>query len=125
MTPRGVDTEAVLVAHLRATVGPYVSTRTPNPLPLPYIKVTRTGGGRDDLVVDASTHLVQVWANPAADSPADLPLDVQAALWAAEGHTVRGVHLVEVACTNPASLPDPDTGAARYVMTCTVTAHTI
>ena len=125
MIPRGVDIEAVLVAHLGAVLGCRVATEVPNPRPERLVKVTRTGGTRVSRVVDTSTVAVEVWPPPTARSPAEMALDTQQALWALEGHEVGGVFVVAVGCRNPVYMPDPDTDAARYVMAAEVTVHAI
>lgn len=125
MTSRGVDIEAVLVAHLGAALGCRVATEVPNPRPERLVKVTRTGGARVERVVDTSTVVVEVWPPPTTRSPAEMALDAQQALWALEGHEVGGVFVVAVECRNPVCMPDPDTDAARYVMTAEVTVHAI
>ena len=59
--------EATLVTYLSPRLGVHVGTRVPEKRPATHVRVTRTGGGRGNLVQENPTVLVECWA---ADSVA-------------------------------------------------------
>jgi hypothetical protein len=56
-----MDIEEQVVSFL-VTRGFVASTDVPNPRPAKFVTVERTGGGRDNIVVDRPTVAIQSWA---------------------------------------------------------------
>ncbi len=83
-----------------------------------FVLVRRVGGTRARFLDIASLD-VQVWHR--TDTQAHDLIDlVSGLIWLAEGvGPIRGVSYA----TSPAFAPDPDSGAARYLMTATVTVR--
>ncbi len=83
-----------------------------------FVLVRRVGGTRARFLDTASVD-VQVWHR--TDTQAHDLIDlVSGLIWLAEGvGPIRGVTYT----TSPAFVPDPDSGAARYLMTATITVR--
>lgn len=71
--------EAALVAYLSGALDVSVHADVPNPRPDLLVTVGRTGGGKEQLVIDKPTVAVQCWA-PTRSQAADLALEAEAAM---------------------------------------------
>lgn len=130
------DIEKLTVAYLRADsgvaamVGTEVSTRLPNPLVLPRVRLTRVGGVADDPVgyLDRPNLQVEAWAALGVG-------DDKAEAFALAAATLRALLLMPTAIHAGAVItdvtqnlglrwfPDPSTDTPRYLFGVTVTAH--
>lgn len=117
---RPAPVEAEVVAHFQAATSARVGTRIPEKRPAEFVRVTRTGGARSNLVQEQPTVLVECFAltSVAAERLAG---DVWAAAAGLDG-AVAWVHRVEL--TMPVNFPDPDTEThARYQFMAQITAN--
>jgi len=111
------DVEALVVAYLESRVEARVATRVPDPRPSTFVRVTRVGGGRRDLVTDLPMVLVEAWApdGPAAqhlgqlcrDAVFDLEQTSHGGAWVRNVSEIGGLQ----------AFPDPLTDNPRYQFT--------
>lgn len=116
------DVEAVLVQWLESVLPGYgvnvpVSTKVPNPRHGRFIRIQRTGGPRQGLVVDGAQVTVECWDTdaPAASATASI---VRAVLSSARNETTPSGDLIYgvTEFVGPALLPDLS-GQSRYSWT--------
>ena len=108
------DTEAAVVTFLNAALTPPVSTRTPNPRPAAYVRVSSAGGRSTNPATADPQVLVESYAGSSVTASTNA-LDAWHALSAARGSFIApGVWLVTADCGVPVNFPDPDTTDARY-----------
>lgn len=119
------DVEALLVQHLTTQLplhGQAVTAHTqiPQTRPDKFVTVSRAGGTRRTLVVDAATMTVESWGlRPAAAYT--LAQVVRGILGALPGAILGGYPVYRVdEFAGPANLPDPTSGHARYTQTISV-----
>lgn len=114
------DVEAAAVSYLRAGLGSLaakVSTVVPSTMPATMVRVSLTGGSRQNVASDAAQLTVECWA---ADGPtaSNLARHAQALMFAAAGSVVAGVFVRRVESVGGVqSFPDPDTNKPRYMFT--------
>lgn len=106
MSLRPADVEAALIEYL-APLGVNVGTTVPNPAPAGFIRVSRTGGGRPNVIEERPTMLFECWA---ADSVA--AFDLASSCWelvaAAGGSFIAaGVWCDDPDPSMPINFPDP------------------
>lgn len=115
------DAEAVLIAHLTEVLnGVPVSSRVPNPRPETFVRLTRVGGGRRDLVTDSPMVVFECWSDD-EDTASDLGALVRAHVWAMRSEDVQGVSIGRI--TEVGGLqayPDPATETPRYQFTASI-----
>lgn len=114
------DVEAAVTAYLRGLLDPdtTVGTEWPESLAenLPVVAVSRGGGATyTRLVLDDVTLDIDVLADDKATAH-DLAQQVRGLLFAAEGTRLGDALICRVQDTSLIWLPDPMTGAARYVL---------
>lgn len=114
------DATLTAITVIDAATAVPVRGNVPNPRPTSFVTVRRTGGPRQNLVMDEATLAVECWA--ATDQAAhDLAQVARTALHAAQGTRTGGVtigRVVEV--SGPGLLPDPVSDHSRYTQTFTV-----
>lgn len=99
-----------------------VASAVPNPRPATLVKVTRTGGTRDGLVVDGPHVTFQCWAATAPEAHR-LARTANAILHASQASLVGGEWVYRVDDVGGVTeFPDPDTDYSRYQFT--VRLHT-
>lgn len=108
MTLQPADIEGALVAYLSPLLGVHVGTKVPNPAPDAFIRVTRTGGGRQSIIEERPTMLFEVWA---ADSVEALTLAAQC--WrhvndCEQTFIADGVWCTTSEPSSPINFPDPN-----------------
>lgn len=111
------DVEALLVRVLGPLLGVPVSTRVPNPRPDSFVRVSRVGGSRRDLITDQALVVVEGWALTEPEASA-LTARAQAYVFALaqtshDGDYVRAVR----DAGGLRSFPDPLTESPRYQFT--------
>lgn len=106
------DVEAVLVGWLTVVLPGYgvnqtVSTRVPNPRPAQFIRIQRTGGPRQNIVVDGAQVTYECWDDDATQAAATARI-VRAVLLAAHNtETPSGAVIYQTEeFSGPALLPD-------------------
>lgn len=112
--------EGAMTAHLQSGSSAWVGSRIPERRPAAFVRVTRTGGTRSNLVQEQPTVLVECFAvtSVAAERLAG---DMWASAAGMDG-ALPWVHRVEL--TMPANFPDPDTPThARYQFIAQITAN--
>lgn len=113
------DVEALVCTFLRkpllGTI--QIGIRVPNPRPLEFIRVLRTGGPKETLVSEAAQITVEAWAQ--TEDRASLLLSQCRALLNAADETIYGVREF----SGPANLPDPLTSQFRYTQSFQVRAR--
>lgn len=114
------DVEAYLAGVLPTfpdLAGVPVKTRVSNPRPPTFIRVTRVGGQRRDLITDLASVVVQTWA-PTEDQAALLAKKTRAALGSLSASDHGGVFVQRSEeVTAPEWFPDPASGTPAYQMT--------
>lgn len=113
------DVVALVIGHLTDAVDVPVRKRVPNPRPVSFVTVLRTGGPRRGWVVDDAQVTIDCWAGTDEDC-ADLTAEVRAAVNAMHGQVVDGTQIYRVIeVGGPADLPDPlsDTPRMRWTVT--------
>ena len=122
------DVEAALVGWLTAALPGYgitapVSTQVPNPRPAQFIRVLRTGGPEQNLVVDGAQVTVECWDN-SAPAAAATARTVRAVLKSVKNVTTTSGDLLygTEEFAGPALLPDVS-GQPRYSWTVQVHAR--
>lgn len=114
------DAEAAAVTYLRAGLGSLaakVSTAVPSTMPASMVRVSLTGGSRQNVASDAAQLTVECWA---ADGPtaSNLARQAQALMFAAAGVNAGGVFVRKVESVGGVqNFPDPDTNKPRYQLT--------
>lgn len=89
----------------------------PHPRPAEFVRVLRSGGAVDGLVIDDAYVLVEAWAQSPARS-AELAGHTRACVLAMAGTVVDGVTVYQVAeNAGPVNLPDPESNQSRHTMT--------
>lgn len=82
-----------------------------------FVRLMRTGGARDDLVVDRAMLTIEAWARWPVESMA-LAQAARAVLNAMPGTVVAGVPVYNVVeFSGPAASPDPVSGTPRHTWT--------
>lgn len=119
------DAEALLVAYLEPELAARalparVSTKHPTDIKHPsptsgrYVRVSRVGGPRENLVTDGAQMLLECWSDTESDA-AELCKLARALVWAMDGQQIAGVWVRRVQeFSGPVNLPDPDTTMPRY-----------
>lgn len=117
------DATAATIAVIDAVTAVPVRGKVPNPRPASFVTVRRTGGVKQNVVMDEATLAVECWA--ATDEAAhDLAQIARAALHAARGTVVGSVTLGRVSeVSGPGLLPDPLSDHSRYTQTFAVAAR--
>lgn len=112
------DIEALLVAHLKPLVAPApVVTRVPATRPAVFLKLTRVGGPRRDLITDRPMVVFEAWATDRA-AASDLGRRAEAYVFALAQteHPLGYVRAVgEVGGLQ--WFPDPESGTPRFQFT--------
>lgn len=119
------DVEAAAVTYLRTGLGVlagHVGTQVPAARtgvtpPSTMVRVSLTGGSRQNVASDAAQLTVECWAG---DGPttSNLARQAQAVMFAAAGSVVAGVFVRRVESVGGVqSFPDPDTNKPRYQFT--------
>lgn len=106
------DVEAVLVGWLADVLPGYgvaqpVSTRVPNPRPTQFIRIQRTGGPRQNVVVDGAQVTYECWDDDSAQAAATARV-VRAVVLAAKNTVTPSGALIYGTdeFSGPALLPD-------------------
>jgi hypothetical protein len=114
------DVEAAAVTYLRTALGALadkVATKVPATMPAKMVKVSLTGGSRDDLVSDQVQLTVECWADTEILA-SNLARTAQAHMFAAGGSLVGSVWVRRAASVGGVQLfPDPDIPKPRYQFT--------
>jgi hypothetical protein len=114
------DVEAAAVVFLRAGLGALadkVATKVPTIMPAKMVRVSLTGGARQNVAADTAQLTVECWA---ADEPAasNLARTAQALMFSAAWTTAGGVFVRRVDSVGGVQFfPDPDTARPRYQFT--------
>lgn len=115
------DAEAVVRSLLlsalpgSAFAGVTVGTKVPSPRPAEFVRLMRTGGARESLVVDRAQITVEAWAGTEARAAAVLEYCRAVIL---RGGVASGVQLYRPEeFSGPSNLPDPLSGQVRYTAT--------
>lgn len=106
------DVDAMVLSFLTARCAPTpVHVAVPRDRPAEFIVTRRNGGAATNRVLDVPTVTVDVWA-PSSVQAADLAEDARGAFL----HHYTDMPLVRAVeeITGPYSVPDPESGAARY-----------
>lgn len=109
------DVEVLVIGFLESRITPVpVKGKVPNPRPVKFVRVWRTGGAAQNRVLERVTLTVQAWAEGEAGDADAFTLARQAREHLLNDYTamplVRGVEEI----TGPYFDPDPDTGVDRY-----------
>lgn len=111
------DAEALLVSALASPLGVPVSTDVPNPRPAEFVRVTRVGGARRDLVTDLPLVVVECWATDET-AAADLVRRARAYVFALAQSSVGGEWVRAVTEVGGVQFfPDPESATPRYQFT--------
>ena len=119
--PQLPNAEAAWVTYLRGT-GWNAATQVPKlgPIAAGTLRLSRTGGGRPNIVQDEPQLLFEVWEVSAAAASA-ICHDLNTAVVNAEGVVIApGCRVDYVDATGPVEFPDPDSQMIRYQFTATV-----
>jgi len=114
------DAEAAAVTFLRAGLGSLadkVATKVPATMPAKMVRVSLTGGTRQNVASDTAQLTVECWAGdePSASS---LARTAQALMFSAAWTTAGGVFVRRVDSVGGVQFfPDPDTAKPRYQFT--------
>jgi hypothetical protein len=105
------DATELFADHLRVELDErgypdlHVGTRIPNPRPVEFVRVIRTGGTRRNLVVDETQLTVECWAG-SEQVAQDMAQLARAVIAAARGDVLDGVPIYRVDdVTGPGALP--------------------
>lgn len=104
---RPPDIEATLVTLL-TTSDVSVHTQVPNPRPAKFIRISRAGGSRRNLIQDQPLIIVECWA-----SSGTAAFGVAQDAWS----TLDTTYGDDADLSSPVWFPDPDTSQARYQFT--------
>jgi len=114
------DVEAMLAAWMPTVLPVPCSTRIPNPRPSRWVRILRTGGPSEMLVVDQAQITVECWNDNLVGAANDAAT-VRAHLRALQGRTVAGVQVLRVReWGGPANLPDTHSAQPRYTWTVSI-----
>lgn len=124
------DTPKAVVAYLKAGLAAHgesavtVDTAMKAPVPIPFVRVRRIGGGPRDVILDRARLDFLVWHFD-ADKRADLARLVHALLLAVADDTANGVRLYSaVNFLAPIPVPDPsDSNRTVELLTVEVVAR--
>lgn len=105
MRPR--DVEGDLITLLGTTAVP-VSTLVPNPRPAKFIRVSRAGGDRRNLIQEQPLVIVECWADTSVGA-----FTIAQDAWS----EIDAEYGDDAGLTSPVWFPDPDTAQARYQFT--------
>lgn len=114
------DVEVAAITHLRSGLSDLtvkVSTAVPSTMPASMVRVSLTGGSRQNVASDAAQLTVECWA---ADGPAasTLARRAYALMLSAAGVSAGGVFVRRVDSVGGVqNFPDPDTNKPRYQFT--------
>lgn len=114
------DVEAAAVTYLRTALGVLadkVATKVPATMPAKMVRVSLTGGSRENLVSDQVQLTVECWADTEILA-SNLARTAQAHMFAANGSLVGSVWVRRVASVGGVQFfPDPDTSKPCYQFT--------
>lgn len=114
------DAVATVITRLRTALPALTFCHeVPNPRPDTFIRITRTGGPRANLVVDAAQLTVESWA-PDVDTAATNAQAVRGRLNALTEQAVNPAVCYVEEFSGPAELPDPLSGSRRFTWTAAV-----
>jgi hypothetical protein len=114
------DLEAAVVLYLKAAltdqgITATVATKVPKARPSQMVRISGTGGSRENQITDGSGVLVECWA-PDEIAASYLARISRALVDDMEGW-VNGVWIEDVGTSPPVAFPDPDVAAPRYQFT--------
>ena len=108
---KGVDCIELVIAYLNPLVVPGVYGRIPRERPPRFYRVSSAGGeGFDGKLVYRAAVTIEAWGPDEPTAHGDLLL----ATALLEADPLR----FYAECSAPVSLPDPDSGSARFLSTC-------
>jgi len=114
------DVEAAAVTYLRTKLGVLadkVATKVPTTMPSKMVRVSLTGGSRDDIIMDQVQLTVECWADSEVTA-SNLARVAQAHMYAANGSTVGSAWVRRVDSVGGVQFfPDPDSSKPRYQFT--------
>ena len=114
------DVELAAVTYLRSKLGTLtdkVATRVPTTMPARMVRVSLTGGAREDVASEQVQLTVECWAGTDVEA-SNLARTALAHMFAANGTTAGGVWVRRVANVGGVQFfPDPDTAKPRYQFT--------
>lgn len=111
------DGEQLVIDWLRDRLDVPVEPKVPNPRPASWVKVTRVGGPRRDLVTDHPMLVVEAWDDDDADAR-DLLQLARAHVDAMRGQVIDDVTVYGITeVGGPANLPDPTSDQPRWTFT--------
>lgn len=114
------DVEAAAVTYLREKLGALadkVATKVPSTMPAKMVRVSLTGGSRDNLVSEQVQLTVECWADTEILA-SNLARTAQAHMFAANGALLGSVWVRRVSSVGGVQLfPDPDATKPRYQFT--------
>ena len=114
------DAETAAVSWLRTGLGllaAKVATTVPATMPVTMVRVSLTGGSRQDVASDTAQLTVECWA-PDGPTASNLARRAQALMFAAAGVNAGGVFVRKVESVGGVqNFPDPDTNKPRYQFT--------
>lgn len=121
------DVEAIVISYLNAefvsrSETARASTKVPNPRPTKFVRVLRTGGPSEHLVIDRAQLTLEAWADKATAAIALMQL-VRGIMRSIDQVTYDGATYQFYApqeFSGPANLPDPDSSQERYTETFSV-----
>ena len=111
----------LLNAFTEAETGIFTGTRVPSERPARFIRTTRTGGFRRDVITDVARITFECWGGTATEAEHDAQT-VRDLYFRSRGTVLSNtearftIHRVEEIAA-PADNPDPDSDAARYTLT--------
>lgn len=118
---RPVSLERLLVTFLRGALNVHVGTKVPTTRPPAFIRLTRTGGPRRNLIQADGRVLVECWASKDTDAE-DLASNAYAALDSLDTDP-GGLPFMALDLTDPVNFPDTQSGSPRYQFIATITAN--
>jgi hypothetical protein len=101
------DAEADLVTALSSLSVP-VSTKVPNPRPASFIRVTRAGGGRQNIIQERPLLIVECWAGGDVSA-----FELAQQAWS----TLDDLYGLGADLSSPVWFPDVESGSPRYQFT--------
>jgi hypothetical protein len=112
------------VAGLAAVGRPVpVGTQVPNPRPGEFVRISRAGGIRRNLVAEDARVVIEAWAQ-ADETAADLAELVRSVLHAVQGTVADGTPVYRVDdVEGPADDPDPLSDQPRYQLAVSMTVR--
>lgn len=115
------NAEAAWITYL-LSLGFVAATQVPKTRPITpgTVRLSRTGGGRPNIVQDEPQLLVEVWG-PSAAAASAAAHNLNQAVVNAEGKVIApGCRVDFVDASGPVEFPDPDSELVRYQFTATV-----